>query len=607
MTIFGKPSMKTTSKIFERSIAVLPFVNMSASVENEYFSDGITEEIINALAKIDGLMVTSRTSAFYFKGKNIPITEIGKELKVSTLLEGSVRLSGNAMRITAQLIDASDDFHFWSETWDRQLDNIFEVQDEISQLIADHLREHFGHFEIQEHLVDKKTESLDAYTLFLKGRFHMNKWNPESVKQSIEFYEKALSIDSQHTEAMIGMADAYSFLATTSVISFEEGWGKCAQLTHQALSIDSELPAAYYQLANLAFFTECDYRKAFDMASKAISLNPNHVESQQFLSFLYVLAGKKESAQKHLNLALEIDPLSQETQFFKAYFDYMFEDYSRSLEQLDKCLELNPLNIPCNYVKTLCLIKMERYDEVVNYFDSLPSQVIVLGEKTGSLSIAHTLKGDKAEAENYTQQLIEQASGMDGFTADSYLFLLYGASGQNDKLFDWVEKAIKSHSPLLLLRYSDPVVNPIKSDHRYMQFHTQLFPDDVFELIPKDKVKKPLLDKASVANYKLKLQQLLETEKPYLNPELSLRKMAELLGLHANQLSWLLNDGFGKNFNEFINHYRIETFKELSKLPENANHTIMSIAYDCGFNSKTVFNTYFKKETGLTPKAYLKG
>lgn len=599
--------MKTTSKIFERSIAVLPFVNMSASVENEYFSDGITEEIINALAKIDGLMVTSRTSAFYFKGKNIPITEIGKELKVSTLLEGSVRLSGNAMRITAQLIDASDDFHFWSETWDRQLDNIFEVQDEISQLIADHLREHFGHFEIQEHLVDKKTESLDAYTLFLKGRFHMNKWNPESVKQSIEFYEKALSIDSQHTEAMIGMADAYSFLATTSVISFEEGWGKCAQLTHQALSIDSKLPAAYYQLANLAFFTECDYRKAFDMASKAISLNPNHVESQQFLSFLYVLAGKKESAQKHLNLALEIDPLSQETQFFKAYFDYMFEDYSRSLEQLDKCLELNPLNIPCNYVKTLCLIKMERYDEVVNYFDSLPSQVIVLGEKTGSLSIAHTLKGDKAEAENYTQQLIEQASGMDGFTADSYLFLLYGASGQNDKLFDWVEKAIKSHSPLLLLRYSDPVVNPIKSDHRYMQFHTQLFPDDVFELIPKDKVKKPLLDKASVANYKLKLQQLLETEKPYLNPELSLRKMAELLGLHANQLSWLLNDGFGKNFNEFINHYRIETFKELSKLPENANHTIMSIAYDCGFNSKTVFNTYFKKETGLTPKAYLKG
>jgi len=128
---------------------------MSVSEENEYFSDGITDEIINALAKIGGLKVTSRTSAFHFKGKNIPIREIGKELGVSTLLEGSVRLSGNTIRITAQLIDAADDFHFWSETWDRKLEHVFEVQDEISLLIAERLREHFGHFEIKEHLVEK--------------------------------------------------------------------------------------------------------------------------------------------------------------------------------------------------------------------------------------------------------------------------------------------------------------------------------------------------------------------------------------------------------------------------------------------------------------------
>ena len=344
---------------------------MSSNPENEFFSDGITEEVINALAKIDSLKVTSRTSAFYFKGKNIPITKIGEALGVSTLLEGSVRLSGNAIRITAQLIDAAEDFHFWSETWDRKLDNIFEVQDEISQLIADHLREHFGHFEIQEHLVDQKTHSLDAYTLFLKGRFHMNKWNPASVKQSIALYQEALSLDSQHTKAMVGMADAYSFLATTGVISYEEGWGKCAQLTHQALSIDSELPGAYYQLANLAFFTACNFREAFAMATKATALNPSHVESQQFLSFLFVLCGKKDFAQKHLTVALEIDPLSQETQFYSAYFDYMFEDYPSALEQLNSCLDVNPLNIPAHYVKTLCLLRMERYDEVINYFDAL--------------------------------------------------------------------------------------------------------------------------------------------------------------------------------------------------------------------------------------------
>ncbi len=580
---------------------------MSSDAENEYFSDGITEEIINALAKIDGLKVTSRTSAFHFKGKSIPMPQIGKELGVSTLLEGSVRLSGNAMRITAQLIDAAEDFHFWSETWDRKLDNIFEVQDEISQLIADHLREHFGHFEIQEHLVDKKTQSLDAYNLYLKGRFRMNKWSPENVKKSIEFYEEALKLDPQHAESMVGMGDAYSFLATTGVIPYEEGWGKCGQLIHQALEIDNELPSAYCILANMAFFTECNFRKAFDMVNKAISLNPNHVGSLQFLSFLYVLSGKRESAQKHLKNALEIDPLSQETLFFRAYFDYMFEDFAQALEQLNRCLEVNPLNIPSHYVKTLCLIKLEHYNEVINYFDDLPSQVIVQGEKTGSLAIAHALNGDKSEAADHLKQLEEQAKGENGFTADSYLFLLYGATDQRAKAFGWVEQGLQNGSPLILIRYPDPVVNPIKNDPRYEQFHKQLFPEDLFTSQPKGKQKKALLDDAAATDYKAKLQQLIDTEKFHLNPSVSLRSLADELGIHPNQLSWLLNDGFGKNFNEFINHYRIEEFKTLAKLPENANFTIMSIAYDCGFNSKTVFNTYFKKETGMTPKAFLKG
>ena len=150
-------------KSVSKTIAVLPFVNLSASKDNEYFSDGITEEIINALAKIKSLKVTSRTSSFFFKNKKIPIKQIGEKLGVSTILEGSIRLSGNTIRITAQLIQAEEDFHFWSENWDRKLENIFEIQDEISLIIADKLREQFGHFEIQEHLVEKQTDNIDAY------------------------------------------------------------------------------------------------------------------------------------------------------------------------------------------------------------------------------------------------------------------------------------------------------------------------------------------------------------------------------------------------------------------------------------------------------------
>ena len=210
----------------ENSIAVLPFVNLSADVENEYFSDGLTEEIINALAKIDSLKVTSRTSAFFFKGKDVQITQISKQLNVAILLEGSVRLSGKAVRITAQLIQAEGDFHLWSETWDRQLDDIFAVQDEISLLIAEKLREQVGHFEINEHLVNTQTKDLDAYTLFLKGRYYFNRWNPEDVQQAIEYYQQALTIDPKHANSLVGLADSYSFLATCGFISYQEGWGK---------------------------------------------------------------------------------------------------------------------------------------------------------------------------------------------------------------------------------------------------------------------------------------------------------------------------------------------------------------------------------------------
>ena len=164
------------------SIAVLPFKNMSSDAENEYFCDGITEEIINALAKIPSLKVTSRTSSFFFKDQDIPIIEIGNKLGVSTILEGSVRQAGDVLRITGQLIQAKDDYHFWSETWDRKMDNIFEIQDEISLEIAEKIRENFGHFELQEHLVSKQTENINAYNYSLLAKYHKNKWNYESEK-----------------------------------------------------------------------------------------------------------------------------------------------------------------------------------------------------------------------------------------------------------------------------------------------------------------------------------------------------------------------------------------------------------------------------------------
>lgn len=587
-----------------KTIAVLPFVNMSTSAENEYFSDGITEEIINALSKIKSLKVTSRTSTFFFKNKNVPIKQIARELNVSAILEGSVRLSGDTVRIAAQLIQTEDDFHFWSETWDRKLDNIFEIQDEISLLIADKLRENFGHFEIQEHLVEKQTNNIAAYEYYLKGIFHFRKWNPADVRTAISFYEKALALDVNHTESILGLADCYSFLATTGFIPAAEGWSKSSQLTDRALTLNDQLPSVYYQLANLAFFTRCDYRESCKQTARALELKPNYVEALQFMSFLLIVAGEKEKSREHLEMALAIDPFSQETLFYNAYIHYMLEDFPNALEKMDGCLAHNQKNLPAHVLKCYCLLMMERWDEVITYFDTMPAEIVVMGDKLGLTALACAGKKDFENTERYLAQLLELAKRPEGFSAHSYLFLTYAATGENDKAFEWIEQSIENKSSLLLFNFADPLVNSLKHDKRYLGFHKIIYQKDlVYEIENK---KKNLLDAEAVASYSARLFKHIHEEKPYLNPDLSLRSLADQINIHPNQLSWLLNESMGKNFNEFINHYRVEEFKKICGDPAKAHITLIGLAYESGFNSKTVFNTYFKKETGVTPKQFLK-
>ncbi len=575
---------------------------MSSDVENEYFCDGITEEIINALAKIKSLKVTSRTSSFHFKNKEIPISEIAASLGVTTILEGSVRLSGDVVRITAQLIQAEEDFHFWSETWDRKLEKIFEIQDEVSLAIADKIRENFGHFELEDHLVEKQTENISAYEYSLIAKYHKNKWNPEDCRIAEDNYRKSLELDPKHVASMVGLADVYSFLGMVGVLSFHDAWTKCNTLIDQALELDPNNPEAYYQKGHSAFFTECDYAKALNHAAKAIQLKPNYVEAQQLLSFLHVLAGNTVQAKEHLDIALGIDPLSQETLFFKAYYDYMTGNFADAFEQLNSCLEVNPKNIPAHAVMTLCLLKLGRYNEVVHYFDELSVEV-AKGERIGAIALAYALKKDQENAQKYMEMLREDAKSPDGFTSDSYLFMMYAVTGEIDKAFEWVESGIRNKSTLLMLRYPDPMVDALRRDDLYAKFHKAIFHMDVKEASATPK--KALLGDSTASEYRAKLIEHLEQNEPFLDPGLTLRSLAAQIDIHPNKLSWLINEMQEQNFNQFINKYRIEHFKRLAVDPENAQFSILGLAYDSGFNSKTVFNTYFKKSTGLSPKAWI--
>ncbi len=588
------------------TLAVLPFLNLSPGKESEYFSDGITGEIIHALARIPNLKVISRTSSFYFKNKDIPLKEIAAQLNVEAVLEGSVRIAGDRVRISAQLIQAADDFPFWSESWDRKLANIFEIQDEISLLIADKLREQFGHLELADHLVNKQTDNLDAYSYSLQARHRFNKWNPVDVNAAIALYEKAIALDPKHTESIIGLADAYGFMATTGFMPREEAWSKTATYIRQAHDLDPNNPGVHYQLSNLAFFYDCDFGKAMAHNERALELMPGYPEALQHASFLHLLAGNTERAAHHLGAALAIDPLNQETLFYRAFFLYRTSEYEKALGQVNECLAVNSLNIPALIVKAYCLLKTGFYDQVITLLDAMPEEIAIPDEQLGLRCLNAIRSGkDKTLTEQLVTRLQEEASKPASQQAHSYLFLAYTNLGAFDKAFSLLEKSLAIRSSIFLLSYSDPLADNLTRDPRYTDYHHRIYRTDSRTENPEGK-KAAIMDAAAALAHKEKLLDFVERENTYLNPNLSLRLLAGQLGMHPNNLSWLLNEQLGKNFNQFINHYRVEHFKSLANDPANDHISLIGLAFESGFNSKTVFNTFFKKETGTTPSAYLK-
>ncbi len=588
-----------------QTLAVLPFVNRSSDAENEYFSDGITEEIINALAKVDSLKVISRTSSFFFKSKSLSLKEIAQELNAQIIVEGSVRVANEQVRITAQLIQTEEDVQVWSETWDRKLENIFEIQDEISLLIADKLREQVGHFEISESLIGKQTSSLNAYQLSLKAKYHLNRWNPEDVKIAIGLYEKAIAIDPSHTESQVGLADSYSFMGTTGFMDGETAWKKSVEHTHTALALDSSHPGVHYLLANISFFLECDYSAAFKHAMQSVRLKANYPEGQQYLSFLYTLKGEMNLAEKHLQLALALDPLNQETLFYKAFFLYRQNNISAAKTVLESLMQLNPRNIPAFTVVAYCLLMQKEGTAVLQLLNNLPNEVIIPDEELGLTCLAYIVENNTEQVNKWLPKLELRAQEPMAFQAHSYLFLAYAQLQQLDDAFDWLQQSLKNNSPIFLIAFSDPLTRPLAEDKRYAEFHHQIYPEVISEEAKEPK-KAPIMDDASCLAFTKRLLNYVEQESPFLNPEISLRLLAKCIEIHPNQLSWLLNTQLNKNFNEFINQYRIAHFKKLATDSSNQHISIMGLAYESGFQSKTVFNTFFKKETGQTPSAFMK-
>jgi len=586
-----------------KSIAVLPFVNMSADPENEYFSDGITEEIINALTTVKGLKVIARTSSFAFKNKNIDVRTIGNQLGVSTVLEGSVRKAKNRVRITAQLINTNDGTHFWSKNFDRDLEDIFAVQDEISLHIADQIRENFGHLNIQEHLIEAPTQNMDAYDLYLKGRYQHLFWDGQGIRNSVKLYEQCVAIDPSFALPYFGLGYSYAMYGS---------WGNnkaLLQLSEENLkkgfNLDKKSYLGYFGKATLSFWGQWDFINGHKFFQKAIELNPSYTEAEEGLCELYTAVGYFEKALWHADNILKINPLSPNHYFTKANIHYLNEDYTKALECIETSLSINPNFTHSIALKQLCLILSKDYEKLNDFLGQTP-----LAERPEECRVLYKLVNPEDEIDidmSRVSLMIKEDFG--AALLPWQLFLLVHLD-KHEMALDFLEENIRMRTGQIINFMNIPLLKPL---HQYERFQDLLQATFRVELLPPNPEieiritpPKALMSEAEIDIVLEILGKGIKEEKWFQNPSLSLRELAENVNISSNKLSWLLNERIGQNFNEYINSFRLENFKVNALNPANSHLTLLALAYENGFNSKTVFNAFFKKTEGMTPKAWLR-
>ncbi|HJU93566.1 MAG TPA: protein kinase [Pyrinomonadaceae bacterium] len=435
----------------QNSIAILPFANMSNEAENEYFCDGLAEELLNALAKIEDLKVAARTSAFSFKNKNVEISAIGKTLNVKTVLEGSVRRSGNRLRISVQLVNAADGYQLWSERYDREMRDIFDVQDEITLAVVDSLKvKLFG--EEKAAILQRYTDNPEAYELYLKGLYHSYKWTDEGFRKSIEYFEKALEKDPEFAPAYAKIADYYHFSSHIGLFSPQEIFPKWKAAAQRALEIDEGLADAHMAMAHIYFYYERDWAKAEREFERAVALNPNSTDAHKYYGLFLASRERFDQAVTEGEKALALDPLSIAVKIV-AGFIYLFVDrLDDALGLVRQMIELDS-NAPQGYwVGGSLLMANGKFDEALATFQkslSLGDNQMALAK----LGCAYGLAARRDEALKILDQLLEMRERQ--YAAPFNIARVYAGLGDNDKAFEWMEKAVEERDAdlVFLKRY----------------------------------------------------------------------------------------------------------------------------------------------------------
>ena len=440
------------------AIAVLPFANLSPEKDQEYFSDGLTEELLNALAKNPKLRVTSRTSAFSFKGKEGDLKTIADKLGVTHVLEGSVRKAGDQLRITAQLIEVATDSHLWSETYDRQMDNIFAVQEDIAASVGGALKatlERGQPPEVQE------TEPA-AYNAYLQGRYFLDRRSKEDLEKAIGYYEQALRIDPDYARAWVGLAAAHSRQADWGYVPVDEGYGKARQEAEKALELDPNLAEAHASLGCIKRSYDWDWTGADAAYRRALELEPANAEVVSGAATLAATLGRFEEAITLHRRAIELDPLRVRAHYYLGLTAY----YAGRLEEAEgafrKALELNPQYPGAHQVLGRIYLMRSKPEEALAEMQKEPEPLW----RGFGLALAYHAAGRKKEADAALADYIDKNQNEAAFQIAE----IYAYRGETDKAFEWLERAYKQRDGGLSQLKGDPLLRSLESDPRYAAF-----------------------------------------------------------------------------------------------------------------------------------------
>jgi eukaryotic-like serine/threonine-protein kinase len=452
-----------TSSPAAKAIAVLPLANMSADPENEYFSDGMTEEIINALAKVPGMQVASRTSSFAFKGKDVDVRQIGEKLGVSSVLEGSVRKVGNRVRITAQLINVADGYHLWSETYDRQLEDVFAIQDEISRAIVDALKLRLGS---DADTLVAPTKNIEAYTLYLKGRFVFNKDTEPSTRKALDFFQQSLLRDPGYARSYAGIADCWTQLADDFVVP-DDAYPRAKAAATRALEHDPDLVEAITSVGKVLCWYEWDFAGSEHRLRRAVSLNDNYAEAHWAFGSVLPTVGRLAEAVEEMRKALILDPLNAVYSRWLSRFLLYSDDYSGAIAQARQTLDLNAdyaysyLDIGSGY------LGLGDAETALQWFQR--GQGLETSVRSYDALIVRALAplGRREEADEILGRLAEESR--QHYVRSEIMAMGWAALGDVDRALACLERAFQVRSAGLIYLHVDPGYEALGADPRFRQ------------------------------------------------------------------------------------------------------------------------------------------